>query len=227
MEALARWRDRDVWVSPGIFIPVAESLGLIHELGQLVLETGLVDYRKLCGKNELRLAVNISNRQLFSKTFVSDIIERITRHQLSPQHLKLEITESIALDTSNAQRTLNQLADAGFYLSIDDFGTGFSSLSRLHELPVNELKIDMSFVRRAKSQEGKAMLRTIANLARELNLALVAEGVEDQDTADILGNLGIDYLQGYFFGRPVALEEFINREPLAVMAPKIKNQVLE
>ena len=208
MEALARWRDKDAWVSPGEFIPMAENLGLIHELGLQVLERALADYRGLCGQRQLRLAVNISNRQLFSKSFVDDLTARIAKHGLTPQHLKLEITESIALDTDNAQRTLRHLANAGFYLSIDDFGTGFSSLSRLHELPVNELKIDISFVRRAKTTEGQVMLRTIANMAHDMKLVLVAEGVEDQETADILRALNVEYLQGYFFGRPVPSGQF-------------------
>jgi len=213
MEALARWCDNGTWVSPGVFIPMAENLGLIHELGQHVLERALSDYRTLCGPDQPRLAVNISNRQLFSNTFVADITARVAQHGLTPQQLKLEVTESIALDTHNAQRTLKQLADAGFYLSIDDFGTGFSSLSRLHELPVNELKIDISFVRRAKTEEGKVMLRTIANMAHDMKLALVAEGVEDQETADILRAMGIEYLQGYCFGRPMPPDEFTRHRP--------------
>jgi len=223
MEALARWRDEDAWVSPGIFIPMAENLGLIHELGQQVLERALSDYRTLCGPGQLRMAVNISNRQLFSQAFVEDIVARVAQHGLTPQQLKLEVTESIALDTHNAQRTLKQLADAGFYLSIDDFGTGFSSLSRLHELPVNELKIDISFVRRAKTGEGKVMLRTIANMAHDMNLALVAEGVEDQETADILRTMGVEYLQGYFFGWPAPPNEFAARTPRAAEAAQLQS----
>ena len=106
------------------------------------------------------------------------------------------------MDAERAKLTLKQLADLGFNISVDDFGTGFSSLSRLHEMPVDELKIDQSFVRRGKTTEGRLMLKTIVNMGRVMNLTLVAEGVEDKETADLLRDMGVHCLQGYYFCPP-------------------------
>lgn len=203
VEALARWYDAEHgWISPGIFIPLAENLGLIEEVGQQILQEAMSYYSASPWKDEVTLAVNISNRQLFSRTFVSSLMEQVNLHDLRPKQIKIEITESTALDTERAKQTLKHLSDMGFHIAIDDFGTGFSSLSRLHEMPVNELKIDQSFVRRAKTKEGHLMLKTIVNMGKLMNLNLVAEGVEDGETADLLRDMGVDYLQGYYFCPP-------------------------
>ena len=159
------------------------------------------------GEKPIRLAVNISNRQLFSKTFLPSLMELMAEYRIEPQRLKLEITESSALESESAVRTLRDLSDQGFYISLDDFGTGFSSLSRLHELPFDELKIDMSFVRRINTEEGRIMLQTIVHMARAMELAVVAEGVEDLCVAHALRDMGADYLQGFYFSRPKPPEE--------------------
>jgi diguanylate cyclase (GGDEF)-like protein len=208
VEALARWHDEvHGWISPGIFIPLAENMGLIEDLGKQVLEKSLAHYSDCPSKGQLRLAINVSNRQLFSKTFLPSIIDLLTAYDVAPEHLKLEITESSALETDSALHTLRTLADAGFYMSLDDFGTGFSSLSRLHELPFNELKIDMSFVRRIKHKQGRIMLKTIVDMGKAMQLAIVAEGVEDEETAIALRDMGVDYLQGYYFSTPKPYHE--------------------
>jgi EAL domain-containing protein (putative c-di-GMP-specific phosphodiesterase class I) len=208
VEALARWNDGSRGsVSPVVFIPLAETMGLIEDVGKQVLEKSLAYFSKYQSKNDIRLAVNISNRQLFSNTFLPSVIDLMTKYHIEPERLKLEITESSALETESAIHTLQALSEAGFYISLDDFGTGFSSLSRLHELPFDELKIDMSFVRRINTEEGKTMLQTIVNMAKAMDLAIVAEGVEDLQSADALRDMGVDYLQGFYFSKPKPPEE--------------------
>jgi EAL domain-containing protein (putative c-di-GMP-specific phosphodiesterase class I) len=208
VEALARWHDeKHGWISPGIFIPLAENIGLIEEVGIQVLEKSLAHYSTCPWKDHIRLAVNVSNRQLFSSSFLPMLIDLLLSHDLEPENLKLEITESSALETDNAINTLQTLSDAGFYMSLDDFGTGFSSLSRLHQLPFNELKIDMSFVRRIKTEEGRTMLKIITDMGKSMNLVIVAEGIEDKESADILRDMGVDYLQGFYFSKPKPHDE--------------------
>jgi diguanylate cyclase (GGDEF)-like protein len=203
IEALARWHDEQHgWISPGVFIPMAETMGLIEEVGRQITESALRDYSECSWQDRIRLAINVSNRQLFSKTFLPTILAAVHERRVNPDSIKLEITESTALETDNAVHTIRTLSDAGFYVSLDDFGTGFSSLSRLHELPVDELKIDISFVRRIKTDKGRTMLKTITDMGRAMNLKLVAEGVEDKETALILRDMGVDYLQGYYFAKP-------------------------
>jgi diguanylate cyclase (GGDEF)-like protein len=208
VEALARWNDEtNGWVSPGIFIPLAENMGLIEEVGKQVLEISLSHFSQCNWKKNIRLAINVSNRQLFSNNFLPSITHLTTIHNIAPSQLKLEITESSALETDNAVRTLQALSDAGFYLSLDDFGTGFSSLSRLHELPFDELKIDISFVRRINTEEGKTMLQTIVNMAKAMKLNIVAEGIEDLDAGNSLRDMGVNHLQGFYFSKPKPPEE--------------------
>lgn len=211
IEALARWHDADFgWISPGSFIPMAENLGLIGELGQHVRHQALLQFKEWRhALPHLHLSLNISKRQLFAPDFLDTLLADAGRNDIPPEALTLEITESVALmDVEFAEERLRQLAAAGFTLSIDDFGTGYASLSQLHELPVGELKIDISFVRRINTPEGLRMVQAIINLARALHLRTVAEGVEDAVTAETLQTLGVDLLQGYHFSRPCPASEF-------------------
>lgn len=210
VEALARWHDPDLgWISPGSFIPMAENLGLIGELGLLVRRQAFEQFRAWRATcPDLTLSINISKRQLFAADFVDRLLEDMAHHGLDPHALVLEITESVALlDVEFAEERLRQLAGAGFTLAIDDFGTGYASLSQLHELPIGELKIDISFVRRIHSVEGLRMAQGIVSMAQALRLRTVAEGVEDEATAAVLRDLGVDLLQGYHFGRPCPASE--------------------
>lgn len=207
IEALARWYDEERgWVGPAIFIPIAENLGLIHEVGQQVLERALSDFCDCLRSNAgISLAVNISNRQLFAKDFISDLLALISRYRIEPESIKLEITESIALHgLAEAKQCLTALSSAGFKLSIDDFGTGYSSLSNLHQFPVDELKIDMSFVKRIHTPDGKVMVETIVRMGHAMKVDIVAEGVEDADSARLLSEMGADRLQGYYFSKPLS-----------------------
>ncbi len=211
IEALARWHDPDLgWISPGSFIPMAENLGLIGELGQLVRRQALEHFSRWRQQHpDLHLALNISKRQLFGPDFVDELQADAKRYGIPHDALILEVTESVALmDVEFAEDRLRQLSGAGFMLSIDDFGTGYASLSQLHELPVGELKIDISFIRRVNTAEGLRMVQAIVNLAQALSLRTVAEGIEDNGTATLLRDLGVDLLQGYHFGKPCPAAEF-------------------
>lgn len=210
VEALARWHDDKYgWVSPANFIPLAENLGLISEVGRQILEQALHHFSQRSGLcTDIKLAVNVSKRQLVSDDFYPMLMAMVERYGMTPGQLKLEITESIALQgVEQAREHLQKLSDAGFTLSLDDFGTGFSSLSIVHELPFDEIKIDISFVRRIKTPEGRVLVRTIVDMGHAMQLALVAEGVEDEETAGILREMGVEMLQGYYFSRPMPKED--------------------
>jgi EAL domain-containing protein (putative c-di-GMP-specific phosphodiesterase class I) len=203
MEALARWHDEKYgWVSPATFIPLAETLGSIENLGRQVLEQALGQFAQ-CDTSmthDMFMSINISNRQLVSNTFVSGLIESVNRHGVNPKKIKLEITESVAvLGIDRAHELLSRLSYAGFTLSLDDFGTGYSSLSYLHALPVDEIKIDASFVRRIQTDAGRVMVEAITHLGHALNMNVVAEGVETRACANILSSMGVDMLQGNYF----------------------------
>lgn len=211
-EALARWNDKKHgWVSPGIFIPVAENQGLIQDLGRQVMEKALKDFSSIAiSIPELVLSVNISNRQLAQADFNIWLTDLVSKFKIPPKQLKLEITESLTqIGIVRAKEILCSLRESGFSLSLDDFGTGYSSLSLLHNLPVDELKIDMSFVKRFKDKDGRIMLETISSMGRALGLELVAEGVETIECAEAVSALGVDRLQGYYFSKPKPWNEAI------------------
>ncbi len=202
VETLARWFEPDLgWISPATFIPMAENLGVIRELGEQVWHQALRDLHQPIGHG-LSLSVNLSKRQVFMPFFTEKLLEDVAAYDLSPQSITLEITESLALlDVEYSADRLRELREAGFRLSIDDFGTGYSSLSQLHELPAHELKIDLSFIKRIHEPQGTRLIQTIVNLAANLGLTTVAEGVEDAEAARILAQMGVDILQGWHFGR--------------------------
>ena len=209
-EALARWHDPELgWVSPATFIPMAENLGLITELGDQVLTHALTLGRVLVDEGrDLQLAVNMSRRQLFLANCVEHLLHETRLAGIDPGRIVLEITESVAMsDVDFAEARLRALHDAGFKLAVDDFGVGYSSLSQLHEMPVDELKIDISFTRRARDPQGVRLLQAIAGMGQALHLHLVAEGVEDAETAGILEKLGIHSFQGWHFGIPMPMAE--------------------
>ena len=213
VEALARWHDEKYgWVSPADFIPMAENLGLINEVGRQIFEQALHHFSQCSGVcANLKLALNVSKRQLVSDDFYHMIVSMVQSYGMNPGQIILEITESIAIQgVEQAKRHLQKLAVAGFTLSLDDFGTGFSSLSHVHELPFDEIKIDISFVRRIKTPEGRVLVKTIVDMGHAMQLALVAEGVEDKETADILREMGVEMLQGYYFSRPMPKENCAN-----------------
>ncbi len=206
VEALARWQDdKSGWISPELFIPMAEKVGLIQELSEQIM---LIAFAKLRDWRDVGLAqkmmINISRSQLFLPSFVTQLVERLSSFRLRPSDIILEITESIALtDYSRQMRHLRQLRLAGFELAIDDFGTGYSSLSQLHEMPAQMLKVDVSFAQRLHTEDGRRVMHAIAQMAQGLQLDLVIEGVENLETARFLQGLGVNYMQGFYFSEPV------------------------
>lgn len=208
-EALARWYDEKYdWVGPSTFIPMAENLGLIQDLGKQVLKKALEDFSSIANSSELILSINISNRQLMQGNFNVWIKDLVQSYGIKPEQIKLEITESLAqIGITKAKEILESLRVTGFKLSLDDFGTGYSSLSHLHNLPVDELKIDMSFVQRYNNKDGRIMLETIAAMGHALCLSLVAEGVETIECVQAMHELGIEKLQGYYFSKPLPWNE--------------------
>ncbi|QLG88592.1 EAL domain-containing protein [Chitinibacter bivalviorum] len=206
VEALARWMDdKSGWISPELFIPMAEKVGLIQELSeQIMLQSfaKLRDWRE-SGLSQ-KLMINVSRSQLYLPTFVTTLVERLTQFKLRPSDVIIEITESVALtDYARQMRHLRQLGAAGFVLAIDDFGTGYSSLSQLHEMPAQMLKVDVSFSQRLHTEDGRRVMQAIAQMAQALQLDLVIEGVETLETVRFLQGLGVNYMQGFYFSQPV------------------------
>ena len=210
-EALARWHDETYgWVSPATFVPMAENLGLIREMGQQVWRQAIENLHRWRERGlDMRLSVNVSRRQLFTPTFTADLLQDLNRLGIPVAVVDLEITESVAMEEAeHTAKRLAELSAAGFGISIDDFGTGYSSLSQLHAMPANKIKIDISFVRRAHADQGRQLIQAIVKIASAFRLQTVAEGVETPEIAAALADQNVDLLQGYHFGRPMEGEQF-------------------
>ncbi len=216
-EALVRWNHPERgMVSPAAFIPLAEETGLILPLGQWVLDTVCVTLAEWADRPEmadLTIAVNVSARQFHHPDFVDHVFSTLARTLANPERLKLELTESMLVE--NVQEVIERmraLKDRGISFSLDDFGTGYSSLSYLKLLPLEQLKIDQSFVRDILVDPNDAAIaKTIIALAESLGLQVIAEGVETAEQSDFLARAGCHAYQGYFFSRPLPVQEFENR----------------
>lgn len=213
-EALVRWehpvRGR---VSPADFIPLAEETGMIVSIGTWVLRKGcetLAQWASHPETSNLKLAVNVSSRQLSQDNFVNQVVEILTITHANPRLLKLEITESMVVNNvEEAIAKMHALKKLGISFSMDDFGTGYSSLSYLQKLPLDQLKIDQSFVRNLSFDgHDSAIVKTIINLGENLSLNIIAEGVETQMQCNYLAAFGCFVFQGYFFSRPLPENEF-------------------
>jgi diguanylate cyclase (GGDEF)-like protein len=206
VEALMRWDHRTRGaISPATFIPVAEEAGIIDDLGDFALREACFEaVRWRDAGHPLPVAVNISARQLTERDLPGRVRATLEGTGLEPELLKLEVTESAIVNNAGAvMRVLRELKELGVSLSIDDFGTGYSSLSYLGQLPVDELKIDQSFVADVATQEtGRAVVSAIVEMAKAHGLAVVAEGVEQRAQADALRSIGCQLAQGYLFARP-------------------------
>jgi EAL domain-containing protein (putative c-di-GMP-specific phosphodiesterase class I) len=212
-EALLRWHHpKHGSVPPDEFIPIAESTALIHPLAWFVLETALVQARRWQQSGiSLGLAVNLSVRNLLEPTLSERVAELLARVGVAPDTLTLEITESgVMTDPEAAIAVLWALRRVGVRLSVDDFGTGYSSLAYLKRLPVDEVKLDKSFVlNMTHDADDAAIVRSTIELAHNLGLQLVAEGIEDQKTLELLTALGCDLAQGYHLARPMPADELV------------------
>jgi EAL domain-containing protein (putative c-di-GMP-specific phosphodiesterase class I) len=212
-EALVRWQHpRHGLVPPAEFILLAEDTGLILPLGQWVLETACAQLATWATRPEtaqFTIAVNVSVRQFRHPDFVHQVTTVLDRSGANPQRLKLELTESLIVDDMDATiAKMTVLKDQGVSFSLDDFGTGYSSLSYLKRLPLDQLKIDQSFVKDILIDPNDAAIaRTIVALGRSLGLTVIAEGVETEAQRDFLAHHGCHAYQGYLFSRPVPIAQ--------------------
>lgn len=212
-EALVRWiHPRDGLICPDEFIYIAESTGLMIELGYLIIENAVLQTKALkeLGFSNLVIAINLSSRQFQDVNLVGYISSIIKKYDISPSQLEFEITESISMyNLSETLRILTELKAIGVSIAIDDFGTGHSSLLYLKKFPIKTLKIDRSFVMDITTDNNdRVIAQTIILMAKSLNLSTVAEGVETLEHVNLLREMGCDQLQGYFFSKPISKEEF-------------------
>jgi len=206
-EALVRWKHpQRGLIGPDAFVPLAERSGLIGPLGNWVIEAACRQARSWRDRGlRMRVAINLSAHQMRQDDLADRIADALRRYRIHPSLLTCEITESAAMeDTGTTQETFRRLGELGAHLSIDDFGTGYSSLSYLRQLPAEELKIDMSFVKDVdRSADARAVVDAVVKLAHALGLKVVAEGVETPRQQQALVELGCDELQGYLFAKPM------------------------
>jgi diguanylate cyclase (GGDEF)-like protein len=212
-EALSRWPHRDGSVPPDEFIPLAERSGLIRPLTRQVLDTALAACAswRHAGHHDITVAVNLSPQMIGDRTLTDEVRAALGRHGLPAGALTLEITETgIIDDPTRSMTTLGALRALGVKLSIDDFGTGHSSLGRLAELPIQEVKIDKGFIRDLTTRKDRqAVTDAVLRLGRALDLVVVAEGVETPAELDHLRLRGCDVIQGYHIARPLPAAEFM------------------
>lgn len=205
MEALLRWQhpERGL-VSPAKFIPIAEETGLIVAIGKWVLETACLQAKNWQDKGfpPIEISVNVSPREFRQPSFVDQVKNTLLKTGLDPSHLNLEITETIMSDVHNCKMTLDKLRELGVNVSVDDFGTGYSSLSYLNDFPITHLKIDQAFVQEL-SESNYAIVKTIISLAMNLNLKVIAEGVETKEQAALLDSLACYNVQGFLYSKPL------------------------
>lgn len=213
-EVLIRWAhpERGL-ISSEHFIPLTEETGLILPIGQWVLETACAQlkiWQQDALTRDLVLAVNVSAKQFRKYDFVNQVQDAIRRHAITPSRLKLELTESLLMESvEDISESMNALNKIGIQFSLDDFGTGYSSLQYLKQLPFDQLKIDQSFVRDiVHDSSDRAIVRTIIAMAESLNMGVIAEGVETEEQRQILLSNGCTHFQGYLFGKPVPIEQF-------------------
>ncbi len=213
-EALIRWREGDLLVSPNEFIPLAEETGLIAALGDWVLEKAFSDWLKLLNAYPgCSMAVNVSAYQFRKSDHLYQTIQSLIENcMITKAHFIVELTESTLIqDVEATIHTLNRLKTLGVSLSIDDFGTGYSSLSRLKQFPIDQLKIDRSFIKDVLYDENdKAIVSAIIAIAQEMGLKIIAEGVELQAQADLLMSGGCYLAQGFHYYKPLMLDELLN-----------------
>lgn len=214
LEALVRWENEKLgFVSPGEFIPYAEETGLIIPISEIILEKACEELVKLrlAGYSKLPIAINISSIHFQQQNFLESIQKILEKNNTSAHNFEIEVTERTVMNSdSDTIRKLVRLKQLGFKLSIDDFGTGYSSLSYLVRFPLDYLKIDRSFIQQIVSLDDKqAVVDAIIQMAHRLNMQVIAEGVESVQQLNILREMGCDYIQGYYYSKPVPMDGLI------------------
>jgi len=213
-EALVRWElpERGI-ILPSDFIPIAEESNLIIEIGEWVLDRVCEDFRywQRSVSSAGRVSVNLSLKQLRQPNFIKRINSILRSYQVSPTSLELEITETTLMeDPERTIKLLDELYALGLHLAIDDFGTGYSSLSALQQFPISTLKIDKSFVQdMAVSTDDATIVGTIIHMGRNLNMDVVAEGVESEEQLNLLQEMECTYVQGLLFGDPMSSDNYL------------------
>ena len=211
-EALLRWKTAEgKFISPAVFIPLAEYSGLIIDIGNWVVEQACMLLRELAEKNfeDVSISVNVSIPQFKRDNFVDNIIKATQLNNVDPSKLELEITENVLMDEPQVIiDALVELKDKGISIALDDFGTGFSSLSYLQKLPLDRLKVDRSFVNDIAESGGSIIAGTIINLGKQMNLKVIAEGIESIEQEVQLKALGCDEVQGFYYAKPMPADEF-------------------
>lgn len=211
MEALLRWKSKELGnISPNEFIPVAEETGLIVHIGEWVLKNACVQNKSWQdnGYKPLCMSVNVSVQQFKHSNLVCTVKNILTETGISPQYLEIEITESIMQDLEESQKILMRLRELGVKISLDDFGTGYSSLHVLKDLPINTLKIDKTFIDDLTIENDKSLVKGIIDIAKNLKLKIVAEGIEHEHQVVALASYACDFGQGFYFARPCSASDF-------------------
>ena len=212
-EALVRWNSKALgFMGPGDFIPLAEYLGLITDIGDYVLEESCRQCKAWndAGFKDFRVNVNLSVVQLLQKNVVENIGLILSRTGVNPRNIVLEITESFAInDMERVMKIISGLKALGPKIALDDFGTGYSSLNYIKQLPLNIIKVDKTFIDDIVEDEyAQAFVKLIADLSKTIGTQIVVEGVENQEQYELLKEIGVNYIQGYFFGKPVPSDKF-------------------
>jgi EAL domain-containing protein (putative c-di-GMP-specific phosphodiesterase class I) len=234
-EALMRWQHPDLGpLSPVHFIPLAEGSGLINPMGEWILHAACIQgigWQER-GFPPFLIGVNVSPQQLRNPQLVSTVARILAETNLDPQRLELEITESVLIgEGDTALETLHKLKSLGIRLSVDDFGTGYSGLSYLTQLPIDALKIDQRFVREiGNGHQAKAIIKGVVGMALNMGLKVTAEGVENQDQAMILRDLGCHEGQGFFYSKPLSttdMDQYLEKEQQRQKVEATKNALIE
>ena len=220
VEALVRWNSKKLgFIAPDLFIPIAEKAGYMPQLGLYIMHQAMKEIAILKKQEKLdfKLSINVSVQQFMQNDFIKKLIEACAFHSINPEAITIEITESLFIDSlETLQPIFDEMKAHNIALSLDDFGTGYSSLSMLRKVPIDELKIDKSFVDHiTNNQADKEVIKSIINMGKNLGMSVLAEGVETKAHVEILENFGCDLFQGYYFSKPLPLEElrlFIKRQ---------------
>ncbi|MGM0518951.1 MAG: putative bifunctional diguanylate cyclase/phosphodiesterase [Campylobacterota bacterium] len=214
-EALIRWYDKESkgFVPPDVFIPFAEENGLIDAVGEFVVKKAFEDLMILLNSfgKEFKLSINVSSKEFFSENYIENFLQKCEDFTIKPSNIELEITEThIMKNHSDAIKKFELLKKSGYSLAIDDFGTGYSSLAYLKLFPIDKLKIDKSFVQDLlDDNDDRNIVETIVSMSKNFNFLVQAEGVESKEHENILKELACDMAQGYFYSKPLPLEEFL------------------
>ncbi|AIY66885.1 EAL domain-containing protein [Pseudoalteromonas piratica] len=224
VELLLRWFNNEEMISPGVFIPLAEQIGQIVRITELALEKATLELKDwLLIDSNRYLSINLSALHIGQPNLVKSFLDILASTGVSPNQIRLEITEGILIDdTANALEQLQRLKDAGFKLYLDDFGTGYSSLTYINQFPIDVIKIDQSFIRQMlSSKTNQAIVQTIAVLAKNLGTYCIAEGVEELTQVTVLKRLGCHNLQGFYFAKPVPANIFLSEDFQSTLSRKI------